>query len=118
MNATFLLTAGLCIFLGFRPLRPYAPALFPFLYAIMVYVESPISGTSTNPARSLGPSIASGNWDGWWIRWVGPLVGVLVVIAVFSFLARRIEVAKGYHFESDRRRLFRTMTSSEQSNAG
>ena len=114
---TFGLIAGLCIFLGFRPLRPFTPALFPFLYAFMVYVESPISGTSTNPARSLGPAIVSGQWQGWWIYWIGPLIGVLVGIAAFSFLARRIEVAKVYHFESDRRRLFRTITSSERSDA-
>ena len=42
-----------------------------------------------------------------------PLVGVLAGIAVFSFLARRIEVAEVSHFESDRRRLFRTVTSEE-----
>jgi aquaporin Z len=113
---TFGLIAGLCIFLGFRRLRPYTPALFPFLYAFMSYVESPISGTSTNPARSLGPAIVSGRWEGWWIYWVGPLIGVLVGIAAFSFLAKRIEVAKLYHFESDRRRLFRTVTSSDRSN--
>jgi aquaporin Z len=114
---TFGLIAGLCIFLGFRPLRPFTPALFPFLYACMVYVESPISGTSTNPARSLGPAIISGQWQGWWIYWIGPLIGVLVGIAVFSFLAKRIEVAKVYHFESDRRRLFRTEAASRESEA-
>jgi len=105
---TFGLITGLCIFLGFRRLRPFTPALFPFLYACMVYFESPISGTSTNPARSLGPAIISGQWDGWWIYWIGPLVGMLVGVAIFSFLAKRIEVAKLYHFESDRRRLFHT----------
>ena len=46
---TFGLIAGLCIFLGFRKLRPFTPALFPFLYAFMVWAEAPISGTSTNP---------------------------------------------------------------------
>ena len=55
----FLLVAGLCIFLNIRQLRPYTPALFPFLYAMMVYAESPVTGTSTNPARSLGPAIIS-----------------------------------------------------------
>jgi aquaporin Z len=114
---TFALIAGLCIFLGFRPLRPFTPLLFPFLYSFMVYVESPISGTSTNPARSFGPAIISGQWQGWWIYWIGPLIGMLAGVAIFSFLARRIEVAKVYHFESDRRRLFRTVTHSGQSNA-
>jgi len=86
---TFVLIAGLCIFVRSKPLRPHTPALFPFLYAIMVYAESPISGTSTNPARSLGPAIVSGQGSGWWIYWVGPLIGVLIGIVVFSFLASR-----------------------------
>jgi aquaporin Z len=80
---TFALIGVLCISLGFRRLRPYTPAMFPFLYALMVYLEAPLSGTSTNPARSLGPAVIA-----------------------FSFLAKRIEVAKLYYFESDRRRFF------------
>jgi len=72
------------------------------------YAEAPLSGTSTNPARSLGPAIISGEWQGWWIYWVGPMIGTLAGILAFSFLAKRIEVAKLYHFESDRRRFFRT----------
>jgi aquaporin Z len=39
---TFALISGLCVFLAFRNLRPFTPAMFPFLYAVMVYVESPI----------------------------------------------------------------------------
>ena len=103
---TFAMVAGLCLCLGFRKVRPFTPAMFPFLYAVMVYVESPLSGTSTNPARSLGPAIISGAWEGWWIYWAGPLIGMLAAIVACSFLAKRIEVAKLYHFESDRRRLF------------
>ncbi|HMI52608.1 MAG TPA: aquaporin [Candidatus Saccharimonadales bacterium] len=98
---TFSLISGLCVFLAFRTLRPFTPAIFPFLYAVMVYVESPISGTSTNPARSLGPAIISGAWDGWWIYWVGPLIGTLAAILVCSFLAKRIEVAKLYYFDTN-----------------
>ena len=107
---TFVMVSLLAVFLGFRRIRPFAPAIFPFLYAVMVYAESPISGTSTNPARSLGPAIVSGQWQGWWIFWVGPLTGAFVSTLACSFLAKRIEVAKLYHFESDRRRIFRTGT--------
>ena len=106
---TFGLVATLCVFLGFRRLRHYTPFTIPFLYALMVPLEAHISGTSTNPARSFGPALISGRWDGWWIYWVGPMAGMLVAIVVCSSLARRIEVAKLYHFESDRRRLFRRM---------
>ena len=104
---TFAMVAGLCVFLGFRRIRPFTPALFPFLYAVMVYVEAPISGTSTNPARSLGPAIVSGQWDGWWIYWVGPLIGSIAACLVCSLLAKRITVAKLYYFDSDCDRLFR-----------
>ena len=107
---TFIMVSLLAVFLGFRRLRPFTPAIFPFLYAIMVYAEAPISGTSTNPARSLGPAIISGQWQGWWIYWVGPLIGMLAAVLACSFLAKRIEVAKLYHFDSDRDGLFRRMS--------
>jgi len=111
---TFCLIAGLSVFLGFRQLRPLTPALFPFLYAVMVYLESPISGTSTNPARSIGPAIVSGQWQGWWIYWIGPLVGMFLAVLSCSLLAKRIEVAKLYYFDTDRDRLFRRMAEAER----
>jgi aquaporin Z len=110
---TFAMVALLAVFLGFRTVRGFTPAIFPPLYAIMVWAESPMSGTSTNPARSLGPSVISGQWQGWWIYWSGPMAGMLVAILACSFLAKRIEVAKLYHFDSDRDRLFRRMAAPE-----
>jgi aquaporin Z len=104
---TFAMVALLAVFLGFRRIRPFTPAIFPPLYAIMVWAESPVSGTSTNPARSLGPAVISGQWQGWWLYWAGPMVGMLLAVLACSFLAKRIEVAKLYHFDSDRDRLFR-----------
>ena len=109
---TFGLIATLCLFLAFRQLRRYTPFVIPFLYAVMVPLEAHISGTSTNPARSFGPSLISGRWDGWWIYWVGPILGTLAAILVCSSMARRIEVAKLYHFENDRRHLFRRMAAA------
>ena len=75
--------------------------MFPPLYAFMVWAESPISGTSTNPARSLGPAVVSGQWPGFWIYRVGPLIGMLAAIIACSFLAKKISVAKLYYFDSD-----------------
>jgi aquaporin Z len=104
---TFVMVTLLCVFLGFRNIRPFTPAIFPPLYAFMSWAEAPISGTSTNPARSLGPAVISGQWDGWWIYWVGPVAGMLLAVLACSFLAKRIEVAKLYYFDSDQDRLFR-----------
>ncbi len=111
---TFTMVTGLCLFLGFRKVRPFTPAMFPFLYAVMVCLEAPISGTSTNPARSFGPAIISGEWQAWWIYWLGPAAGALAAIIACSFLAKRIEVAKLYYFESDRRFIFRTPQQTER----
>ena len=111
--ATFVMVALLCVFLAFRGIRPFTPGMFPFLYAAMVYLESPISGTSTNPARSLGPAVVSGRWEGWWIYWVGPLIGSIAACLVCSALAKRITVAKLYYFETDHDRLFRKTSHSK-----
>lgn len=101
---TFCLVFGLFIFLGHDRLRRFTPALFPALYAVMVLLEAPVSGTSTNPARSLGPAIIADVWTGWWVYWVGPALGVVLALLVLRLgLFRRLEfeVAKVYHFELD-----------------
>jgi aquaporin Z len=118
MITTFAMVAGLCVFLGFRHIRAFTPAMFPFLYAVMVYAEAPISGTSTNPARSFGPAIVSGQWEGWWIYWVGPLIGSVTACAFCSLLAKRITVAKLYYFDSDHDRLFRRMSPESERSVG
>jgi aquaporin Z len=110
---TFTMVSLLTLFIGFRQIRPFTPAIFPPLYAIMVYLEAPISGTSTNPARSLGPALVSGEWHGWWIYWLGPLLGALLAALACSFLAKRITVAKLYYFDSDHDGLFRRMSQSK-----
>ncbi len=107
---TFTMVTLLALFLGYRKIRPFTPALFPPLYALMVWLEAPISGTSTNPARSFGPSVISGQWQGGWIYWIGPMVGMFLAVLACSLLAKRIEVAKLYHFDSDRDRLFRRVS--------
>lgn len=117
MVTTCALGTTLCVFLAFRRLRGYTPFVIPFLYAVMVPLEAAISGTSTNPARTFGPALISGRWDGWWIYWVGPMLGMLAAIVVCTRLASRIEVAKLYHFESDRRRLFRRMAQRSSAHA-
>jgi aquaporin Z len=107
---TFALIIGLFLFVRHPRLRRYTPGLFPFLYAVMVFLEAPVSGTSTNPARSLGPAVVSGDWHDWWVYWIGPALGMLLAVGFYkrSWLRHlEIEVAKLYHFEHDPHGVFR-----------
>jgi aquaporin Z len=101
---TAAMVLALFVFLGHKRLRRFTPLLFPFLYAVMVAVEAPVSGTSTNPARTLGPAIVAGAWRGWWVYWVGPAAGAALAVGAHTFTwVRRfeVEVAKLYHFGHD-----------------
>lgn len=108
-GATFALVRGLFLFLGNARLRGYTPALFPVLYAALVWVEAPLSGTSTNPARTLGPGLVAGMMHGWWIYWVGPFLGTCAGVAMQAAPWARsfeIRVAKVFHFHHDRYGVF------------
>jgi aquaporin Z len=98
---TFTMVLLLIVFIGFRRIRQFTPYMFPLLYAIMVPLEADISGISTNPARSLGPAVISGQWDAFWIYFAGPVTGALLASLAGSALARRITIAKLYHFDSE-----------------
>ena len=115
---TIGLIGGLFVFLGHKRLRNYTPLLFPFLYAVMVYLEAPVSGTSTNPARSFGPSVVSGIWTGWWVYFIGPLAGMLIGLSIhrFTWLKRfEVEVAKISHFEHDLYGVFKAKRLQQKS---
>lgn len=51
------------------------PVKFGLLIAGLVLSGGPLSGTSLNPARSLGPALISGCWKDHWVYWCGPLLG-------------------------------------------
>lgn len=107
IGSAFCLVAGLFTFLGHRPLRRFTPFLFAPLYALLVLVEAPLSGTSTNPARTFGPALVSDLWRGWPIYWIGPILGTLCAIGLLQALSHytrwEVRAAKIYHFAHDPR---------------
>ncbi|HVI65544.1 MAG TPA: aquaporin, partial [Bradyrhizobium sp.] len=50
------------------------------LLAGYITVEAPFSGTSMNPARTVASAALSGVWDGVWIYFSAPLLGMLIAV--------------------------------------
>lgn len=98
---SFLLIAVIFFFTGHKKLRRFTPYTIPPLYCLMVWLEGPLSGTSTNPARSLGPAVISGVWTGYWLYyWIAPLTGAFLAFLFFKmpFLWKwRLVLPKLYH---------------------
>jgi aquaporin Z len=99
---TACLITLLYVFVSSNKLRNYTPFTIPFLYSFMVWAEGPYSGCSTNPARSFGPAVISGIYTDYWLYWLAPVTGVLLVmgfVKIFNFHRHhQIEAARvSYH---------------------
>ena len=78
----------------------FTPLFAGCFVAIFIAVESPVSGTSMNPARSFASSVVSGNWTGWWIYFVAP-PGAMLIASEFFVRTRglkKVLCAKLDHF--------------------
>jgi aquaporin Z len=42
----------------------------------------PFSGASVNPARTLGPDLIGGEWDGFWIYLIAPPLGAILAVII------------------------------------
>jgi MIP family channel proteins len=73
---------------------PKAPKLGGFAIGLTVAAAilaiGPLTGASLNPARSLGPAIASGVYEGQLIFWTGPVVGGVVAALLYEYLFLRV----------------------------
>ncbi len=59
---------------------PYFAGLF---VAIYIAVESPVSGMSMNPARTLGSAVVGNTWTAWWIYFTAPAIAMLAAAEVY-----------------------------------
>jgi len=58
------------------------------LVATWISIESPVSGMSMNPARTVASALPSGTWTAAWVYFVAPPLGMLGAAAAFSSLTR------------------------------
>ncbi len=57
-----------------------------------VLIGGPISGGVMNPARALGPAIASGQFTHHYVWWIGPVLGGIVAALLYDFVFSEKEV--------------------------
>ncbi|MBK7938264.1 MAG: aquaporin [Lewinellaceae bacterium] len=71
---------------------PYTGIFAGILLMLYITVESPLSGTSMNPARSIASALAAGNFQHQWIFLSAPLIGMSGAGAVWkAWICRKSE---------------------------
>ena len=50
--------------------------------ALLGLFASPVSGSSMNPARTLGPDIVGANFTGWWLYVFGDIIGAAIAVVI------------------------------------
>lgn len=62
-----------------------------FTVAADILAIGPLTGASMNPARSFGPAVASGIYEGHLIYWIGPVLGAIAAALLYDVLFLRRE---------------------------
>lgn len=75
---TMILSVG-----NHKTLNRSTPYLAGLLVALYITIESPISGMSMNPARTLGSAVFANTWSGWWIYFTAPVLAMLGAAEVY-----------------------------------
>ncbi|SDD50384.1 aquaporin [Glycomyces harbinensis] len=88
---TFLLVFTVLAVTGKKGATPVAGAAIGLVLAVIHLVGIPLTGTSVNPARSLGPALFAGGapLEHLWVFIVAPLVGGLLAAVVQPLLYGR-----------------------------
>jgi aquaporin Z len=85
---SFLLMSAILFASNYEVLAPCTHYLAAVLVAVYIAFESPLSGMSTNPARTFGPALYGSYWHALWIYFIAPPMGMLGA-AEFFLLARK-----------------------------
>jgi aquaporin Z len=75
--------------------KRYTGLLAGILVAVYIAVESPLSGMSMNPARTVASALAAHHWVGVWIYFVAPLIGMLMAAELFARARGRAKIPCG-----------------------
>jgi aquaporin Z len=97
---TFLLVSLILNFVDRRRLMPFTAGAAGVLVAFFVFVEGPVSGTSLNPARTLGPAVVGGTFTDVWIYFLAPPLGAVAAAVLFRHRRSGVACGKLFHTEA------------------
>jgi aquaporin Z len=101
---SFLLMMTVLLATNNKRLAPYTAYFVGVLIANYYTFEAPLSGMSTNPARTFGSALHANYWHAIWIYFIGPWVGMLAAGETFLRVRRGAApyCAKLHHANSER----------------
>jgi aquaporin TIP len=74
---------------GRRPSGTTSAFAIGSVYAFCIMAFGPFTGAAMNPARWVGPALASGSWADWYVWIVGPVSGAIIAAVLYSALFLR-----------------------------
>jgi aquaporin Z len=82
----------------------FTPFFAGTLVALFIFFESPFSGMSMNPARTLGSAVPAMVWTSLWIYFTAPVAGMFLASKLYLMRhgAHRVFCAKLHHHNSQR----------------
>ena len=69
--------------------KPGEAALIGSTLFVIILALGPLTNASLNPARSVGPALATGYFTNLYVYWIGPLAGGLIAGLVYRFFETR-----------------------------
>lgn len=79
-----------------RATQNFSPVAIGLGLTLVHLISIPVTNTSVNPARSLGPAVFVGGWaaEQLWLFWVAPILGAIFAGLVYSQFLQSPEPAK------------------------
>lgn len=53
-----------------------------------ILFAGPLTGAAANPARALGPEIATLNFTNWYVYWIGPIIGAVIAALLYDYFTK------------------------------